>query len=491
MFRPAPASFRAQAAIIAAASLAVVGLAAFIVIDVINKTEGALLADAVQTCVSACQELQVQYEERTKYGGDLLQNLPLDAQDLSLTGVSATVLRAFEGVAGGIYLPEKDRVMAWASPSEPSTSRPRPRGPRFDFIHALAERAAATNGVATLTRRLDTGFAIVGAAAQAKSGNAVVCTMKRASLTRNPIAETERWWLAVLVLFTLLGMLGIVSIWYMLHSGVAGIRRGLRRLEEDFAYRLPTIRGDLGQIAMAINGMAERRMALEEELRRQDRLVALGKVVSGVAHEVRNPLNSMKLTLQLLERRLKKGMAVSHEIEEALREIDRLDMIVGRLLAFGRPTMTDRQVQNLAPLVAQAMKMVQEPARNKGVLITVQHPGDALAVDVDGPQIVQVLINLLLNAIDASPPSGTVRVDAEHRERSVRVVVSDQGPGVAEEAKAHVFDAYYTTKPSGSGLGLAVSREIVANHGGELEFETNSSGTNFILLLPVDRSCSL
>jgi signal transduction histidine kinase len=95
---------------------------------------------------------------------------------------------------------------------------------------------------------------------------------------------------------------------------------------------------------------------------------------------------------------------------------------------------------------------------------------------------------LLLNAIDASPPSGTVRVDAERGDGSVRVLVSDQGSGIAEEAKPHIFDAYYTTKSSGSGLGLAVSREIVANHGGELGFETCSSGTNFILLLPVDRS---
>jgi signal transduction histidine kinase len=237
--------------------------------------------------------------------------------------------------------------------------------------------------------------------------------------------------------------------------------------------------------------MAERRMALEAELRRQDRLAALGKVVSGVAHEVRNPLNSMKLTLQLLDRRLKKGVSVSNEIQESLREIDRLDMIVGRLLAFGRPTMTNRQVQNLAPLVEQATKMVQEPARQKGVSIAIHGLDQSAAADVDGPQMVQVLINLLLNAIDASPTSGMVRVEAEHLNSSVRIVVSDQGPGIAEEAKAHVFDAYFTTKPNGSGLGLAVSREIVANHGGELEFETSTSGTNFVLLLPIDRSCPL
>ena len=207
----------------------------------------------------------------------------------------------------------------------------------------------------------------VGAAVPAQSGGAVIWTLRRIPLGRDPLAETGRGWLAALVLSTLLGMVGIVSIWYMLHRGVADIRRGLHRLEDDFTYRFPMIRGDFGQIAMAINGMAERRMALEAELRRQDRLAALGKVVSGVAHEIRNPLNSMKLTLQLLDRRLKKGVPVAHEIQESLHEIDRLDMILGRLLAFGRPSMMNRQVQDLAPIIEQAIKMVQDAVRQKGI----------------------------------------------------------------------------------------------------------------------------
>jgi signal transduction histidine kinase len=122
------------------------------------------------------------------------------------------------------------------------------------------------------------------------------------------------------------------------------------------------------------------------------------------------------------------------------------------------------------------------------VRIGIQGFTDGTAADVDGPQIVQVLINLLLNAIDASPASGAVRVEASLEDTCVRILVSDQGQGIPEEARPHIFDAYFTTKPNGSGLGLAVSREIVANHGGVLEFETTSSGTNFVLRLPIDRS---
>jgi signal transduction histidine kinase len=150
--------------------------------------------------------------------------------------------------------------------------------------------------------------------------------------------------------------------------------------------------------------------------------------------------------------------------------------------------MINRQVQNLAPLIEQAVKMVQKPVRQKGVRMTVLGLRDSPAADIDGPQIVQVLINLLLNALDASPQSGTVRVEVQRRDENAHIVVSDEGPGIPEEARPHVFDAYFTTKPSGMGLGLAVSREIVASHGGTLDFETSPSGTSFILQLPTDRS---
>jgi signal transduction histidine kinase len=211
-------------------------------------------------------------------------------------------------------------------------------------------------------------------------------------------------------------------------------------------------------------------------------------VVSGVAHEVRNPLNSINLTLQLLDRRLKKGIATSTEVQECMQEIDRLDMIVGRLLAFGRPTMTDRHHQNIAPILDQAIKMVHEPMQKKGIQIEAHVPALDLVADIDGPQIIQVLINLLLNAIEAAPSPGTVMVAAENLGTHLVLKITDFGNRIPDDVRPHVFDAYYTTKPNGSGLGLAVSREIVANHGGTLEFESEHTGTTFMLRLPLERN---
>ena len=150
-------------------------------------------------------------------------------------------------------------------------------------------------------------------------------------------------------------------------------------------------------------------------------------------------------------------------------------MIVGRLLAFGRPVMTNRHMQEMQPLIHQAIKMVHEPMQQKNIQISVHELEKGLEADVDGPQIIQVLINLLLNAIEASPASGTVRLTAEGLGPNVCMRISDEGSRIPDDVRQHVFDAYYTTKPDGSGLGLAVSREIVANHGGALEFESENA----------------
>jgi signal transduction histidine kinase len=205
-----------------------------------------------------------------------------------------------------------------------------------------------------------------------------------------------------------------------------------------------------------------------------------------VAHEIRNPLNSMRLTLDLLNRRTKRGIACTGEVEDAIRQVDRLNVILSRLLAFGRPPLEDVRTQELGPLVERAVAVVVEQSRQKAVGIQIL-PIDAQAT-VDGPQIEQVLVNLLLNALDASPRNGRVEVSGETSNGCVRLRVRDQGPGIPQNSRPRVFDAYYTTKANGTGLGLSVSREIIANHGGSLSFNTGENGTEFWLELPIRRS---
>lgn len=484
MIWPAPLSFRAQVFIIAAASLAVVGLAVLIVQDVVFTTESQLRSEAEQQCASACRDIKAQYDERAAYARDPLPELPRDAQEISLQAISSTVLQVYKGIKGGMYLADSGKIIGYAYPTADSRADFELTKAERDFVRGLAGKAKANGEISTQSISRSRNLIV---AAVVRSDGVVMWAMRRVPVIRYPLFGTHRWWLAAMVFSTIIGMVGVISIWYALHSGVVTIRQGLRRLEDDFSFRLPSIRGDLGQVTLAINEMAERRVALEGKLRQQDRLAALGKVVGGVAHEVRNPLNSIQLTLQLLERRLKKGVAVSSEVQECLQEISRLDAIVGRLLAFGQPAMINRRMQEIAPLVLQAIKMVHDPVQKKDIRVETTGLEAGLTADVDGPQMIQVIINLMLNAVEASPRAGVVRLVAENSGPNICIRISDDGSRIPDDVRPHIFDAYYTTKPEGTGLGLAVSREIVVNHGGTLEFESES-GTTFTMRIPIERS---
>jgi len=478
-------SLRWQVAVVSAASLSVAGLAVILIHDAVSRLEETLSEEAAQQCRAACRELRRQYQERSTYAGEPLASLPWSARDVSLAGLAAAVLRSYEGVEGGFV--EQDAVLGYAFPTRAGEAKTQLTAWERERLRKAIERARRQDHVTTDTAAWERDLVVVAAVKAGPEGT-LAWTMKRLAAVRDPAGQRRRLWLGALVLSAFLGVVGIVSIWFSLRRGVASIKGGLRRLEEDFSYRLPPRGGDFGQIVQAINHMAQRRAALEAELRRQDRLAALGKVVAGVAHEIRNPLNSMRLTLELLDRKVEKGAAEAGEVEAAIREIDRLDLILARLLAFGRPALGDRHVQEVAPLLRRAVSLVQEQSQTKGVEVAVALEDAGLRADLDAPQIEQVLINLLLNAIEASPPGGRVRLEVRGADRRLRITVADQGPGIPPEEQSHVFDAYYTTKPEGAGLGLAVSREIVANHGGELSLLPGGPGATFLVDLPVERN---
>jgi len=478
-----PASFRWQIAIVGAASTAVVGLASLLIRDAVLRTEGRLVGEGLQQCRAVCQELSEQYRERNLYGGEQLDTLPREALEISLAALSATVLRAYDGIEAGFYQPDGGAIAGRSYPTRAAVPLPPLAPEEIALIRAAAAEAA---GSGTAARTLELGRDAVVVAATADAGGLSVWALKRLPAVRDPVGDRRRIWIAALVLSVVLGTGGVVSIWFYLRAGIREIDRGLRRLEQDFTSRLPAVRGDLGQIAVSINRMAARRAALEEELRRQDRLAARGKAAAGVAHEVRNPLNSIRLTLELLDRRLKSGRATKEEVEAAIAEIDRLDRIVARLLAFGRPDTRDRRVQDLAPIVRRAVDVARTHAAAMPLewVFDPAAEGDLFA-DVDGPQIEQVLINLLLNAVEALP--SRVEIGASRSNGRVVITVRDDGSGISANAQPHVFDAYFTTKPNGTGLGLAVSREIARSHGGDLTFASGATGTTFRLELPCRR----
>ncbi len=228
---------------------------------------------------------------------------------------------------------------------------------------------------------------------------------------------------------------------------------------------------------------------LEADAQRAEQLAYLGTLASGLAHEIRNPLNAMNINLQMLEEELDEAK-LSEEPLDLLRssrsEVLRLERLVKDFLAYARPQSTRRQEIAPAGLVADVIRFVRPAFQEAGVkLELLQEPG-APIVRVDPEQIRQALLNILQNALEASPREGTVTVSVGATPRGeARIAIRDEGAGIAEDARARIFEVFWSKKPAGSGLGLPIAQRVVEGHGGRIELDSETGkGSTFRIVLP-------
>jgi len=238
--------------------------------------------------------------------------------------------------------------------------------------------------------------------------------------------------------------------------------------------------------AMGIDVTDEREMLRRTV--RAERLAAVGTLAAGLAHEVRNPLNSAQLQLDLLERRVGKGnlsvdnvLATSGVVREEIRRLDRL---VSDFLAFAQPRPLDLKLESINQLVQGVVDLVGPEVAGTGIALSVKFDPDAGSVRLDPSRFRQVLLNLLRNATEAMGAEGTLRVTTRGPDASgnVTIEVADTGPGFPEDAP--IFDAFYTTKEGGTGLGLAIVHRIVSDHGGTIQVRSSAGNTRFCISLP-------
>ena len=221
-------------------------------------------------------------------------------------------------------------------------------------------------------------------------------------------------------------------------------------------------------------------------LLRSERLAAVGTLAAGLAHEVRNPLNSASLQLTLLERRLDRGdepttvLPIAHVIKS---EIDRLDRLVREFLAFAQPRPLEPRPVDVADLLTGVTGLITPEADLVHVTIGVDVAPGTAAILGEAERLRQVLLNLTRNAIEAmSDKGGQLRLIARNAAAEVEIAVEDDGPGFGEDLP--VFDAFFTTKSQGTGLGLAIVHRIVTDHGGTIRVESRPGRTCFTLALP-------
>lgn len=240
---------------------------------------------------------------------------------------------------------------------------------------------------------------------------------------------------------------------------------------------------------MLIRDVTENRRRTQEQIE-SERLSAFTLLAAGVAHELGNPLNSLTIHLQLLQRRLKRlgksGEGLQKHLEVATGEIKRMDGIISQFLAAIRPTKPQLQRCNLGELLRDSLRLLAPELEQHRIEVKLELRADLPALPLDADQIKQAIYNLVRNAAQAMPEGGTLRIEGHFNDFEVRLCFEDSGRGISPEQMGRLFQPFSTTRATGTGLGLLIVRRIIREHGGEIDIESSvGKGTRVSLWLPL------
>jgi len=233
----------------------------------------------------------------------------------------------------------------------------------------------------------------------------------------------------------------------------------------------------------------ESRERISTQLQVSERLAQLAHITKGVAHEVKNPLNSMRIWLENLKASLPEGESMPQKAVRVLdKEIDRLDTVVKRFLDFTRPPEMHQEETNLKDLLENVLAVEKPLMDRASVKVEVHFATDVPLVLVDRELLKQALMNLILNAVEAMPGGGRLTVSLERHGEMAEIELEDTGRGIAPENSQRVFQLFFTTRPGGSGIGLASAFRTVQLLNGSIDFKSEvGRGTTFRIELPLAR----
>jgi len=378
----------------------------------------------------------------------------------ALTAITNHALKTFVGVEGGFYLSDLDRFTGYgfptADPQHPTElHRTDPPPLEAPLIRLQAQQSLSEHTPLFTVRDVGPSRVMVVTEAIGSDRPARAATWAMVRLTGPEQLESQ------------------------LHRYEASVGLGLVGFALSLALTFTLTRSLAGQRAAQAK--------LLEELRRSQQLAALGKLLAGVAHEIRNPLAGIRSTVQLWQR-LPDQAQLSGSIDAVVHATDRLNEILTRLLHFARTEHTERRPVQVNELVTETFKLLEAQANAQGVRLECDLEQGLPFVSASPAAMRQVLLNLVTNALQAMPAGGRLCCRTRHQRQThaVEIAVIDTGPGVSLEDRQHLFEPFFTTRAEGTGLGLALCHEIVLQHGGMIELLTQSDpGTTFRVILPI------
>lgn len=505
-------SFRLQ--IIVLGTLAVVLLLAVLVgtFTAFQYRTSAVLINERMYLSETAHELASAYEQKAQFEAQTgLPGIENPSTSISnpLSRISHLALEGKEGLQGGFYSLSENALVGYSSSDDPTISAQAVAAAISandrDEILGIARQAALAGKTSdqTLTSNRETvlieAVPIEGPRGPAGSAWAI------RRLIVIPGSNRFRAYLFTAGLGA--AALGCVILTLLvvrnLQSGVRKVETGLKGLEENLASRIPTDSDpdEIRRIADAVNRLGatlreniEHEKQIEDRLRHAERLAALGRLVAGVAHEVRNPLATIRLRVQMCQRAAA-NIQVFESCAVALEEIERLNGMVNRLLSFAQPVQLHAEPSNLCRLVEQRLEIFREKAQHAGIRFVTNFNDTCATLQVDRGRLAQVFDNTIQNAMDAmSDSGGTLWVSVLPEAKTsagvgaVCAEFRDTGKGMSPDVINRIFDPFFTTKPSGTGLGLSICHELVRAHRGEIQVDSiEGHGTTLRILLPLGR----
>ena len=422
--------------------------------------------------------------------GSLAQRLPAARANLvELTdalvkeGDSARLVARIDDGALG-FCAADGRVFDDAA-HEPGQSDTAPRPLHHDQLDALVAvcRKTAADGIARATELVHP-HDIVTIQTRAVTPEKTAWALVRTGMVD---ASSERRWTVQIAILGGITLLLVVTA----SSAIVGLGRGVRDLQGALAMlrndlhaplaipRAPefaSLTRGLGEMASFLADARDRERGLERDLAHRERLAGLGRVVAGVAHEIRNPLAGIKLKLDVMAREAETSPAQRIEIASCLEEVERLDRVVRTLLAVARKrdgtATVKRERIPLRALVAERIAFQERSAPSMRFAVRISEEATA---DADRDDVTRIVDNLLANAVEATVGNGHVEIALAEEGETFALRITDDGPGVSEAIDGRLFDPFVSTKEEGLGLGLFLSRTLAEANGGTLAFEGRST----------------
>ena len=277
------------------------------------------------------------------------------------------------------------------------------------------------------------------------------------------------------------------------------------RLRVD-GHSLKDTKGQTLGCVVHLRNVTERKL-LEERMRRMERFLSLATLASGLHHEIKNPLTALSIHIQLLEEHLAEGKCsphaprednphaerddYTHAVDELVgvlkTEVCRLNGVLESFRSFANLQHLSLEPTDALGILENAVRLIRPQAAEQRVQITLLHPEKELPrVPLDAEKFEQVILNLIINALEAMPEGGTLTVGASVVDGEFRVSVKDSGPGIPSEVQKNLFLPYFSTKTKGSGMGLALSEKLISQHGGHIDYRTGPGGTTFDITVPLE-----